>query len=82
MPDSPDHGVLRFIVMDTGIGIAEEHREKIFERFFKVDPFMQGFGLGLTMSRKMATLLGGSLELDTTYTQGASFILTLPVHSA
>ena len=78
--ESPDRGVLRFIVSDTGIGIAEEHRERIFERFFKVDPFKQGFGLGLTMSRKMATLLGGSLDLDTTYTNGARFILTLPVN--
>ncbi len=78
--ESPDRGVLRFIVSDTGIGIAEEHRERIFERFFKVDPFKQGFGLGLTMSRKMATLLGGSLDLDATYTNGARFILTLPVN--
>lgn len=76
--ESPDHGVVRFIVTDTGIGIAKEHQEQIFERFFKVDTFKQGFGLGLTMSRKMATLLGGSLNLDTTYTHGARFILTLP----
>jgi len=79
--ESPDGGILRFIVTDTGIGIAEEHRERIFERFFKVDPFKQGFGLGLTMSRKMATLLGGSLNLDTTYTNGARFILTLSVNA-
>ena len=79
--ESPDGGILRFIVTDTGIGIAEEHHERIFERFFKVDPFKQGFGLGLTMSRKMATLLGGSLDLDTTYTNGARFILTLPVNA-
>lgn len=78
---SPDHGVLRFVITDTGIGIAEEHRERIFERFFKVDTFKQGFGLGLTMSRKMATQLGGSLNLDTTYTNGARFILTLSVNA-
>lgn len=76
--ESPDHGVLRFIVTDTGIGIAEEHHERIFERFYKVDPFKQGFGLGLTMGRKIALLLGGSLEIDKTYSDGARFILTLP----
>lgn len=78
--ESPDHGVLRFTITDTGIGIAKEHHERIFERFFKVDSFKQGFGLGLTMSRKMATLLGGSLNLDTTYTNGARFILTLSIN--
>jgi len=78
--ESPDHGIIHFIVTDTGIGIAEEHREQIFERFFKVDNFKQGFGLGLTMSRKIALLLGGSLHLDTEYTDGARFILTLPTH--
>ena len=77
--ESPDHGCIRFVVTDTGIGIAEELHEKVFERFYKVDSFKQGFGLGLTASRKIAILLDGSLEIDTTYTNGARFILTLPV---
>ena len=77
--ESPDHGCIRFAVTDTGIGIAEELHEKVFERFYKVDSFKQGFGLGLTASRKIAILLDGSLEIDTTYTNGARFILTLPV---
>ena len=75
---SPDHGTMRFIITDTGIGIAKKHRSRVFERFFKVDQFQHGFGLGLTMSQKMATLLGGSLCLDDEYTQGARFILSLP----
>ena len=73
-----DQGTIRFIVTDSGIGIAQEHQSHIFERFFKVDEFQHGFGLGLTMSQKMATLLGGSLSLDKAYTDGARFILTLP----
>ena len=73
-----DQGTIRFIVTDSGIGIAQEHQSRIFERFFKVDEFQHGFGLGLTMSQKMATLLGGSLSLDKAYTDGARFILTLP----
>lgn len=77
--ESPEEGVVRFTITDTGIGIAEEYQERIFERFFKVDSFKQGFGLGLTISRKIALLLGGSLYLDKEYTEGARFMLTLPV---
>ena len=77
--DSPDHGVVRFIVQDSGIGIAEENQERVFDRFFKEDAFKQGFGLGLTMCRKMAILLDGSLFLDKEYKAGARFILTLPM---
>ena len=76
--DSPDHGTLRFSITDTGIGIAKEHQDHIFEKFFKADSFKQGFGLGLTVCKKMAILLGGSLHLDREYTNGARFILTLP----
>lgn len=77
--ESPDYGLVRFVVTDTGIGIAKQYQEHVFERFFKADPFKQGFGLGLTMSRKIAELLDGSLELDKEYSTGARFILSLPV---
>lgn len=70
--------ILYVTITDTGIGIPVEYRERIFERFFKVDNFKPGFGLGLTISRKLANLLGGSLVLDKDYTCGASFILSLP----
>ena len=76
--ESPDHGTLRFSITDTGIGIAKEHQDHIFDKFFKADSFKQGFGLGLTVCKKMAILLGGSLHLDREYTNGARFILTLP----
>ena len=75
---TPDNGMVRFIVTDTGIGIAKENHERIFDRFFKVDSFKQGFGLGLTMSRKIAILLGGSLYLDADYDKGSRFIFSLP----
>lgn len=75
---SPDRGIVRFIITDTGIGIPEEHQERVFERFYKVDSFKQGFGLGLTMSRKIAILLSGSLYIDSDYKTGARFILSLP----
>lgn len=76
--DTPDHGTIRFIISDTGIGIEEKDQDHVFDKFFKADSFKQGFGLGLTISRKMAVLLGGSLNLDKTYTDGARFILSLP----
>ncbi len=76
--ESPDHGIVRFIVSDTGIGIDEVYKDNIFNRFFKIDSFKPGFGLGLTVSYKMTKLLEGNLSLDTTYKNGARFILTLP----
>jgi len=75
------NGGIEFSVTDTGIGISKEYQEKIFERFFKVDNFKQGFGLGLTLCRKNAILLGGNLILDTNYTKGARFVLVLPTIS-
>lgn len=73
------HGGVEFSVTDTGIGIAEENQEKVFERFYKVDSFKQGLGLGLTMSRKMAELLDGSLDIDKDYKKGTRFVLVLPL---
>lgn len=67
-----------FTVTDTGIGINPENKEKIFDRFVKLDKSTQGAGLGLTISRLIARLLGGDLVLDTKYTQGARFVFTLP----
>ena len=72
------NGGIEFSVTDTGIGVEEQYHEKIFERFFKVNTFKQGLGLGLTMSRKMAERLGGSLDIDPSYKRGARFLLILP----
>lgn len=69
-----------FTVTDTGIGIPYESRETIFERFIKLDNTVPGAGIGLTIARMLARLMGGDLTLDTTYTSGARFILTLPVN--
>jgi signal transduction histidine kinase len=75
------NGGIEFSVTDTGIGIAEQDYEKIFERFYKVDSFKQGMGLGLTMSRKIAERLDGSLDIDPSYKKGARFLLVIPCHS-
>ncbi|MBO4215945.1 MAG: HAMP domain-containing protein [Bacteroidaceae bacterium] len=67
-----------FIVTDTGIGIDEADAERVFEQFMKLDYYSEGLGLGLTLCRRCAELMGGSLTLDTTYKEGARFVFTLP----
>lgn len=66
-------------VTDTGKGVSKEMQDKVFDGFSKEDSFEQGIGLGLTVSKKTAVKLGGDLTLDKTYTDGARFVLTLPV---
>jgi signal transduction histidine kinase len=71
---------LQIAVEDTGIGIPRDQQERVFERFYKVDSFVQGIGLGLTVARRSAQLLGGTLTIDPTYTSGCRFVVTLPMH--
>lgn len=70
---------VRFVVQDTGKGIAEADREHIFKFFTKVDDFSEGLGLGLPLTKRHAETLGGNLILDTTYHEGSRFIFEIPV---
>lgn len=70
---------IRIEIQDTGKGIPAQQAEWIFERFTKIDEFVPGFGLGLPLARAIAHRLGGDVELDTKYTNGARFIITLPL---
>ncbi len=72
-------GMLSFSVEDTGPGIPASEAEHIFERFVKLDSFVQGTGLGLSICRQIAQALGGSVYLDTGYTGGARFVFNVPV---
>ena len=67
-----------FTVEDHGPGIASSDRSLIFSHFTKLDSFTEGLGLGLPISQQFAILLGGSLNLDETYHEGARFILKIP----
>lgn len=67
-------GNLIITVEDIGPGIPEGQEEKIFERFYKVDSFVQGAGLGLALCRAIARRLGGDVNVDKTYKDGARFI--------
>lgn len=70
---------LEISVTDTGTGIPEDQREVVFERFYKTNTFSQGTGLGLSISRSIAEKLGGSLRIDSSYTNGCRMVLTLPL---
>lgn len=70
--------MVRFIVQDTGPGIAEEDIARLFEMFTKVNDISEGLGLGLALSRRHIQNLGGDLFLDTIYQDGCRFIIELP----
>jgi two-component system chemotaxis sensor kinase CheA len=72
-----------FEVEDTGVGIAPEHHQKIFESFVQEDGSMSrrygGVGLGLTISRNLVKLLGGNITLKSEKGKGSTFTITLPL---
>ena len=67
-----------FIVEDTGIGVPAKEAEHIFDEFVQLDEYYDGTGIGLTVARSIARRLGGDIVLDTSYTGGARFVMTLP----
>jgi signal transduction histidine kinase len=71
-------GYITFSVSDKGPGIPADKAESIFDRFVKLDSNKQGAGLGLSICRMMAKSLGGKVWLDTSYTEGARFVLIIP----
>lgn len=74
-------GEVTFSVTDTGPGVPEDQAEKIFDRFTKLNEFVQGTGLGLSICRDIAGRMGGRVYLDTTYKKGgARFVFVLPVN--
>jgi signal transduction histidine kinase len=77
---------LRVHVVDTGIGIAPEHRERLFEEFFQVNNAernrSKGFGLGLAIARRLARQMGGELTVESSPGHGSRFTLALPLDPA
>ena len=72
-------GYVSYSVTDTGTGIPADQAEKIFDRFTKLNDFVQGTGLGLSICRDIASRMGAYVYLDTTYTTGSRFIFQVPV---
>ncbi|HXG51279.1 MAG TPA: ATP-binding protein [candidate division Zixibacteria bacterium] len=79
-------GRLQIAVSDTGIGIAPEQMKKLFLPFSQVDASLrrrhEGTGLGLYLSQKLASLLGGAISAESRYGQGSTFTLTIPQRPA
>ena len=67
-------------VSDSGIGIAPEHQERIFDRFYQADParFGEGTGLGLAMVREIAQIHGGTVAVSSSPGEGSTFTMSLP----
>jgi signal transduction histidine kinase len=76
---------LEIAVSDDGPGIAPEHRERIFDRFYRVDPSRSratgGAGLGLAIVRQLARAQGGDARVESEPGRGARFVVTLPFDS-
>ncbi|HEX9638850.1 MAG TPA: ATP-binding protein [Acidobacteriota bacterium] len=76
---------VEFSVRDTGVGIAERDRERVFEPFYQSGDSLtdksRGTGLGLSISRNLVEVQGGSLELESALGRGSRFFFRLPVHS-
>ena len=74
---------LRFCVIDSGIGIPREYQETIFDTFTQVDSSSTrahgGSGLGLSITRRLVTLLGGELWMESTPGEGSRFCFTVPL---
>lgn len=71
--------MVQFAVEDTGIGVPVSEAEHIFEEFVQLNEYEVGTGIGLTVARSICRRLGGDVMLDTSYTDGARFVMTLPV---
>ena len=80
-----DQGGVELAITDTGIGIAPENLQKIFEPFWQVEQSSTrragGTGLGLTVSQSLARLLGGDVRVESTPGKGSTFTVTLPTQA-
>lgn len=75
--ESKEDGI-RFYVRDSGIGIAEEKKDKVFHRFEKLDEFAQGTGLGLSICKAIAESMGGTVGFESKSGEGSLFWAFLP----
>ena len=70
------------VVTDTGVGISDRHRDKIFQEFFQVDQTLVrrqgGTGLGLAIARRLARLMGGDITVESVVSRGSRFSIILP----
>lgn len=76
-------GAIQLEVHDTGLGIGEEHLDRIFERFYRVDQARSreagGTGLGLSIVRHAVEQMGGTIQVQSTLGEGSTFTVTIPI---
>ena len=73
-----DPGYTVFFVEDTGSGISEENQRRIFERFYKVDSFTQGAGLGLSICQTIVERFRGEINVSSELGKGTRFTVRVP----
>ena len=66
-------------VEDNGRGIPKEYHDRIFDMFYRASEQSEGSGLGLYIAKEMAIKLSGDLKLETDTSEGAKFLITLPL---
>ncbi len=75
---------IQFYIKDTGIGISSENQELIFEHFYRIDNgreiIYEGAGLGLTIVKEYAKILGGKIRVESVEGKGSQFYFVLPIH--
>lgn len=77
--DLPENKRIRIWVADTGKGIAADDQRKVFERFYKVDEFIPGAGLGLSICETMVNSLKGDIGVDSQLGKGSTFWFEIPI---
>jgi DNA-binding NtrC family response regulator/signal transduction histidine kinase len=82
----PIEGVVQMQVRDTGVGIPEEHRERVFERFHRIEGTQgrtfEGTGIGLAFVQELVRLHGGDVRVESALGQGSTFTVTIPLGTA
>jgi len=77
----PVDGAVQLQVRDTGVGIPEEHRERVFERFHRIEGIhartYEGTGIGLALVQELVNLHGGSVRVESALGQGSTFTVTI-----
>lgn len=76
----PDKNRVIFSVSDTGCGIPKEKQRQVFERFEKLNEFVQGSGLGLSICKLTINKMGGDIWIDPDYTKGSRFCFSHPLN--
>ncbi|GAB2629479.1 ATP-binding protein [Emticicia sediminis] len=80
---SSDKDSVKFLIIDSGQGIAPQYLSKIFDRYFRIPGTQkEGTGLGLSISKEFIEAQGGKIEVESEFGKGSKFLVILPLHEA